>query len=170
MKDNVLNKFVDELRQEEIDTVKFEQYINMFSRFLGYTNPDYKYNSTYLGQFIPDFIQLYEMLKKKNSIYIKMIMSLDIFGQSFEFVVDESFFVSCLLNSEPESGYISINKDKIVSPKLEIKLKFESENEEYVFCKEYDDYTNDKLPEIISDDVKKYMEIKKIREIENGAS
>ena len=44
------------------------------------------------------------------------------------------------LKSEIKHEYISINKARIVSPILEIKVKIESENKEYIFCKEYDDF------------------------------
>ena len=47
MKDEVLNKYIESLLQERIDVNEVELYIDMFSRFMGYTNPDYKYNGTW---------------------------------------------------------------------------------------------------------------------------
>lgn len=169
MKDDVLNGFVEGMLQEEIDNVEFERYIDMFSRFLGYTNPDYKYNGTYLEQYISDFMQVYQMLRNKNEKYHEIFMALIGLGHSFEFLADQSFFASFLLKPEIKREYISINKAKIISTKLEIKVKIESENKEYIFCKEYD-FEKSKLSEMIRNDVKKYIKMKKIRRTDNEAS
>ena len=76
MKDDVLNMFVEKIVSEDIDNEAFEQHIDMFSRFLSYTNSDYKYNGTYLGQYIDDFITTIHKLKMKNEKYNEIFMAL----------------------------------------------------------------------------------------------
>ena len=46
MRDDVLNIFVHNLVSGDIDDETFEEYIDLFSKFLSYTNSDYKYNGT----------------------------------------------------------------------------------------------------------------------------
>lgn len=160
MKDEVLDSFVKEMLKEEIDNVQFKQYIKMFSRFLGYTNLEYKYNGTYLEQYISDFMQVYKKLKSKNEKYEEIFIALLDLKKSFELLIDQSFCVSHLLNLKLKSGYISINKAKITSSGIEIKVKMELENKEYVFCKAYENFCENKLSEKISSDVREYIEMK----------
>lgn len=72
MKDEVLNKYIESLLQERIDVNEVELYIDMFSRFMGYTNPDYKYNGTYLSQYIEDFIEFYRKINEKNKNILRL--------------------------------------------------------------------------------------------------
>lgn len=161
MKDEVLNGFVEKILEEEIDNEKFENYVNIFSRFLGYTNPDYKYNGTYLSRYITDFVQLHQMLKKKNEKYYEIFMTLIGLRQKMELLADQSFFATFLSKSEIERRYVGINKVKIKSQKIEIRIEIESENKEYVFCREYDDFEESGLAEKICNDVKKYINMTK---------
>lgn len=57
MNDDILNSFIEKLVTENIDEDIFREHINVFSRFLGYSNSDYKYNATYLSQYIDDFLK-----------------------------------------------------------------------------------------------------------------
>lgn len=154
MKDDVLNSFIDKLLKENIEKEKFEQYIDMFSRFLGYTNPDYKYNGTYLSQYVNDFMQVYQMLKKKNEKYHEIFMALIKIGKNFEIVIDQVFY-GVFLKPEVKCEYSGINKIKIVSKTIEIRIKFESDENEYIFCKEYGDFEESELVDGICSYVKK---------------
>ena len=88
MKDEVLNKYIESLLQERIDVNEVELYIDMFSRFMGYTNPDYKYNGTYLSQYIEDFIEFYRKINEKNKKYIEISMALVNLKYDFELLID----------------------------------------------------------------------------------
>lgn len=170
MKDEVLNIFIEGMLQEELDNEKFERYIDMFSRFLSYTNPKYKYNGTYLEQYVSDFIYVYQMLRNKNEKYHKVFKALISLGQNFELLIDQSYFALFSLNSEKKCEYIGINTTKIASSNIEIRVKLESENKEYIFCKEYEDIENSNLPEKIFSDIKKYVMMKKVRRAGNETS
>ena len=68
MNDDILNRFIEKLVTQNIDEDIFRENINVFSRFLGYSNSDYKYNATYLSQYIDDFLKMSHMLKRKDEI------------------------------------------------------------------------------------------------------
>ena len=163
MKDDVLNMFVEKIVSEDIDNEAFEQHIDMFSRFLSYTNSDYKYNGTYLGQYIDDFITTIHKLKMKNEKYNEIFMALVGLGYGFEVLIDQVFFASFSLRTEIEREYIGLIKEKIMSKKIEMRITLISDEKEYVFCKEYSDFEDEKLIENIRKDIKKYIRVKKIR-------
>lgn len=166
MKNGALNDFVNNILEENIEVEKFEQYIEIFSKFLGYTNTDYKYNVTYLSQNIDDFIQVFQMLKKKDKKYKEIFRMLINIGLNFELIADQVFYI----NSNLEYYYVGINKTLIKSKTIEIRISFKANNEEYVFCKEYEDFENGKLPEIIREEVEKFIEIKEIRRLSDETS
>ncbi len=168
MKDDVLNKFVEKIVSEDIDNEVFEQHIDMFSRFLSYTNPDYKYNGTYLGQYIDDFIATMHKIKLKNEKYNEIFMALIGLGYKFEVLIDQVFFASFSLTTEVERKYIGLTKDKIMSEKLELRITLILDEKEYVFCKEYSDFKDEKLIENIRKDIKKYLKIKKFRRLNDA--
>jgi len=163
MKDDVLNMFVEKIVSEDIDNEAFEQHIDMFSRFLSYTNSDYKYNGTYLGQYIDDFITTIHKLKMKNEKYNEIFMALVGLGYGFEVIIDQVFLASFSLKAEIEREYIGLVKEKIMSNKLEMRITLVSDEKEYIFCKEYSDFEDEKLIENIRKDIKKYIRVKKIR-------
>lgn len=164
MKNNAINTFVNKILEENIEVEKFEQYIEIFSKFLGYTNTDYKYNGTYLSQNINDFIQVFQMLKKKDKKYKEILLNLISIDLIFELTIDQVFYAS--IPSKFECYYIGINKTLIISKSIEIRINFKANNEEYIFCKEYEDFENGKLPEIIREEVEKFIEMKEIKGVE----
>ena len=167
MNDDVLNSFVDNLLTENIEDEKFKQYIDIFSRFLGFINPEYHYNGTYLSQYVDDFIQVYQVLRRKNKKYIAIYTKLISIGLYFDLIIDRVFCASFNSTSEVEYHYIGIDKNKIASKSIEIRISFESDNKEYIFCKEYDDFEEGTLLETVYKDVKKFKSIKKLRRINN---
>lgn len=169
MGDIVLNSFIDRLLSENIDEEKFRQYIDIFSRFLGYVNPDYKYNGTYLSQYVSDFENICRMLKKKNEKYYEVFMKLIGIGQEFELIIDRVFCAKFYSVSKIEREYVGIDKSKILSNSVEIRFKVEVEKNEYIFCKEYDNF-EDRLSERVCKDVKQFIKIKKDRREDNATT
>lgn len=163
MRDDVLNIFVHNLVSGDIDDETFEEYIDLFSKFLSYTNSDYKYNGTYLSQYIDDFLNMSRKLKQKNEKYNEIFTMLKRLGYQFELLIDQVYFACFSLKSEIRHEYVGINKEKIMSKKIEVKMTLISSEKEYIFCKEYTDFRDEKLVENIQRDIKKYAGIKKIR-------
>ena len=161
MEDEVLNKFVRELLSLNIVSDKFEQHIEMFSKFLGYTNPEYKYNGTYLSQYVSDFILLYETLRKKDKVYQEIFFALIFLKYNYELVADQTFHGYISFQGDTLLNYIGINKGKILSKGVEVRIKIEAGDDEYVFCKEYENYEEEKLPEKIRDEVKQYIKLRR---------
>lgn len=163
MKDDVLNRFIEKAVSENIDSGAFEQHIDMFSRFLSYTNSDYKYNGTYLSQYIDDYIKTMQILKRKNEKYNEIFMALIGLGYKFELLIDQVFFAIFSLNSEIQREYVGLIKEKITSQKIELRMTLISGEKEYIFRKEYSDFEDEKLIKDIQNDIKKYTRAKKIR-------
>lgn len=169
MSDNVLNTYIRDLLTSAIDEDKFEQYINMFSRFLGYTNSDYKYNGTYLSQYIDDFKVTYYALNYKNDKYDRILMKLIGLRRSFELCIDGVYKAEFSLNDNIEIKYLEFSKNKIISESIDVKVTIKHIEDEYLFCKEYWNL-EDHLSERVLKDVKAFIKMKKIRRITNGTA
>lgn len=166
MKDEVLNKYIESLLQEKIDVNEVELYIDMFSRFMGYTNPDYKYNGTYLIQYIEDFIEFYRKINEKNKKYIEISMALVNLKYDFELLIDQSFAV--IKSSQGlRYEYIGLNRKKIITPGVDIRLVIKCDENEFIFSKQYKDMKDTKYAEIIWEDVKQYTDVKEKKETNN---
>lgn len=157
--DDVLSIFIKKIISEDISEEIFEKYIDMFSRFLGYTNSDYKYNGTYLSQYAKDFISTTQMIKKKNEKYNEILKALIELEFQFKLLIDQ-VFLATFFDSKIEYGYITINKDNIISKKIELKITISFGNKEYIYCKEYDDFEDENLIGTIQRDIKKYIKHK----------
>lgn len=158
MKDEVLNSFVDELLDNKISNDKFSIEIDLFSRFLSYTNPDYKYNSTYLRQYVDDFLQVSQMLQKKNKVYHEIFRELLLTGESFKLMIDRMFLAEYSSESKKSgSEYTSINKSRIIEEEVEIRIKYNSDDNEYIFCQVYDDYEKVEIAHTIREDFERFV-------------
>lgn len=166
MRDEVLNAYINKLLSEDIEEDKFREYIDIFSRFLGYANPDYKYNGTYISQYIDDFQKVRQMLRRKNKKYDEVFMGLMGMLQNFELVIDGIYYAKCFLMPQIEREYSRIEKNRIVSNSVEVKITIELGENEYTFCKEYDDFEY-RLFERVKKDMKNFIKKKKIRRASN---
>lgn len=137
MSDDVLNNYVKSLLAINFENDTFDQNIEVFSKFLGYTNVDYKYNGTYLSQYIAEFKQVCQSLKKKEEQYDKVWVELFKIGQEFEIYLDTSFYVKVDPPDKIERKYISFNKGKIISDTIEVRVVVDHNGNECEFCKEY---------------------------------
>ena len=96
MQDEVLNSFIENLIalinsiDKKIDEEEFRNQIDLFSKFIGYTNSDYKYNGTYLKQFVDDFLQFAQKLKRRKDKYRAIWNTLKSTGKNFELTIAET--------------------------------------------------------------------------------
>ena len=169
MKDDILNSYINNIKTEKISSNKFKKDIEMFSKFLAYTNPYYKYNSTYLVEFVDEFIVFIDRFKIKDKSYIQIDNMVKKLGYLYELNIDHTFFsYSCIgeKQCDSESYYIDINKDKIISKMIEISICFMAEDEsgEYIFSKSYDinEYAN-LLVDKVKKDINEFIFNKKLR-------
>lgn len=165
MKDNILNEFVNNLLCQELDEEILVQNIELFSKFLSYSNPNYKYNSTYLEQYICGFINLKNMLGKKNKLYQKIVFNLNRMNEPFEIIIDRSYFASYDLGKEA-SCYIGLDICKITTITVDVRVEFLVNNGECVFRKEYDNCENEELVQNICNDIMEYKK-RQLRGTEN---
>ena len=169
MEDDVINSYMQSLLTANIEEEKFEQYIDMFSRFLGYTNSNYKYNGTYLSQYIDDFKGTYYALINKKKIYDEVFIKLVGIGRPFELILDGVYMCSFLTMDQIEIKFTNFNKNKIIGRFIEVKVAIEYMEEKYLFCKEYLIADNQITNKIVKD-VKSFIKMKKIRGISNGTT
>lgn len=160
MDENILNKLVENIILEDEIEEEFRQHIETFSRFLSYTNPDYKYNGTYLNQYIDDYFKMSQMLKIKDEKYRKIVMSLIKLGYKFEVLIDHVFFARYMLGTCIDCRYIGIDKERVMSKKIELKFIFNPGEKELCFCKQYSGIDDENLAEHIRMDIKKYLKTK----------
>lgn len=164
MKDEVLHCFVEKLLKENIVTSEFEQHIDMFSRFLSYTNSDYKYNGTYLSQYVEDYINTSQWLKRKNEKYVEILMEIMTLGCDFVLLLDQIYYAHSLSKEkdgvksiENEIHYIKINKEKIISPQIEVKITIIQNETEYTISKVYADFEDKELAKSIATIIKNHI-------------
>ena len=160
MKDNVLDGYIRKLLSEDIEEEKFKEYIDIFSKFLGYLNPDYKYNGTYLSQYVDDFQNVYRKLKEKKEKYVEIYIGLFALLQNFELVIDRVFYAVNDFPSKVGIEYIGIDKNRIISASVEVQITIKYEKNQYMFCKEYENF-EDGLLERVCNDIKNFMNIKR---------
>ena len=148
MQDEVLNSFIENLIalinsidkkiDKKIDEEEFRNQIDLFSKFIGYTNSDYKYNGTYLKQFVDDFLQFAQKLRKREKKYLAIFNELKSTGKNFELTIDRMFYARYPLQvDEEEYYYIAVNEDFLQQKEIEIRIKYKSVRNEYIFCKAY---------------------------------
>lgn len=167
MKDDVFKEFIDDFLKGDLDEDDFKQHIVLFSKFLSYTNPDYKYNSTYLTQYVNDFIEVREWLQKKINYYVKILMELDLLCYQYVLLLDQ-FYYSHYLTREENGKFVAerdihyerIEKTKIAKKAIEVKVTIMLEDKEYMICKTYDDFEENELEKTVCKHIKEYVESK----------
>lgn len=160
MSDKVLDGYVKKLLSEDIEEEKFKEYIDIFSKFLGYVNPDYKYNGTYLSQYVDDFQEVYRKLKEKKERYIEIYFKLSTLLQNYELIIDRVFYAVYYFPYKFGIEYIGIDKKRIVSPNCEVQITIKHQKNQYTFCKEYENFEN-ALLERVCNDIEKFLDIHK---------
>lgn len=139
--DKGIDSYIRKLLETEINENEITLYVELFSKYLGYTNSDYKYNVTYLNQYTNEFIKSCADLKYKNAIYNSIYaMLICKIGRPFELLIDNSYY-ACYGGleywRENRTNYIGYDTNKIKNDKFEIKFEIEHENKSYVFYKKY---------------------------------
>jgi hypothetical protein len=163
MSDDILNDFVQKLIVSDLFEEEFKDAIENFSKFLNYTNPNYKYNGTYLSQYTDDYINMIRMLKSKDVIYNKILMKLIMQKRKFELLIDNVYYASYSCFEDIQQKYISLDKNKIMGKELELKITFSLNEKEYIYFKKYINFESKQLINEIVQDIKKYIKLKKIR-------
>ena len=126
----------------------------------------YKYNGTYLSQYIEDFIEFYRKINEKNKKYIEISMALVNLKYDFELLIDQSF--AAIKSSQGlRYEYIGLNRKKIITPGVDIRLVIKCDENEFIFSKQYKDMKDTKYAEIIWEDVKQYTDVKEKKEANN---
>lgn len=177
MQDEVLNSFIENLIalinsidkkiDKKIDEEEFRNQIDLFSKFIGYTNPDYKYNGTYLKQFVDDFLQFIRKLKRRKDKYLAIFNELKSTGKNFELTIDRMFHARYpLQGDERETYYIAVNEDFLQQKEIEIRIKYKSVRNEYIFCKRYSEWGDKEENAIknIREEFEKFVDTKENQE------
>lgn len=137
----------------------FKTLIEIFSKFIAFTNPDYKYNGTYLQEYVNDFCDVIEKLKKKNNIYLSIlrkINSIIIIGD-LEINIDNTYkFKNSQTLIPREHGYYALDIEKIKNNDVEISIYLRNNNgRTYLLSQKYN-LSDENFIEKIKDDVSKF--------------
>lgn len=150
------DKYIENVLNIDTEDNKFDQYIDIFSKFLAYINPDYKYNGTFLSQYVGDFKDMCKSLQFKNEKYNDIFKELKTIKQSFELRLDGSYFAKYRTMDNIEEGYIEIDKNKVTSDVIEVRILFENDVKKYVYYKIYPVKDKD-LPLKVCEEVESFM-------------
>lgn len=171
MKDEILKKFMKDLLGIKIEKEKFSKEIEIFSKFLSYMNPNYNYNGTYLDQFVNDFCQFIEKLRKREEKYYEILKALKEIKKEYELTIDGMAYIKITLKDEKQDfDFIGINKKFLEEKGIEIKIKYKKAENEYIFCKVYPEWKNgdEKTVKIICKEVDQYIKTKEKQEKNSG--
>lgn len=157
--DMVLDSYVRSLINIDMNEDEFLQYMNLFSKYLGYTNPSYKYNGTYLNQYTKEFIKSCAELKHKNKIYNQIFfMLVNTIKIPFELTIDNSYYVYFDKLENLQNNKIIYKRydvQKINSDNFGIKLKINYGKECHIFLKEF---TSENIGSIV-DEVAHFLQL-----------
>ena len=63
--------YIENLKRAELSG--FKEKLSLFSHFLCNTNTDYKYNETYLIDFVDRFLNFQKYIKIKDAIFLEIV-------------------------------------------------------------------------------------------------
>lgn len=161
-KDNGLNAYVVKLLETDIDCESFENHIQLLSIFIAHTNLDYRYNGTYLSNYIEEIREVRDALQGKHGKYSLIFEDLCSLHQEFEVEMDNTYGGSYKIGKRTKKGkggYIGINKEKIKSQNIEISIRFLRNDKVFLHYKKYNAENCNLRLDIIGD-AKKFIEKK----------
>lgn len=124
------------------DEESFTNYIKLFSNFLTQASEDYKYNETYLTQYVSNFYMFRKLLLCERGVFSELMHPIIKYQVRFELEVDGTFiFVSKGgLNLKEDETYIGlckkINLKKLNTDKIEVKCRALINDKEKIFVRE----------------------------------
>lgn len=123
-KDEVLNEFIENILNDNINIEEFVRYIKHYSKFIAYINSEYKYNGTFLNQYTSDFLETRNMLIEKNKIYKRIFYKVIMLGVDCEIYIDDIFYGVCIENNDyMDCFYIKLDKSNILNHKIHVNIK-----------------------------------------------
>lgn len=163
--DNYFDSYIENLISTDIAYSDFKTLIELFSKFIAFTNPDYKYNGTYLQEYVNDFCDVIEKLKKKNDIYsaisseiklIDIVCDYELYiDNTYQYTITNNYDLSRLRS---EKGYYAFDSEKIKSDNIEITLYLKMGNgKKYLFSRKYN-LSEENYIEKIKDDVSEFYD------------
>lgn len=118
---------------------KFKKQIISYSKYLSFADVDYKYNSTFLSEYLDDYLDFKRYAKLKMKIYIKIkdnIINMNI-PDFYTLTLDNAYQVVQDKVKKNEVIFLNPEFKKIKSDKIHVYfIKNTSSNEE-LFYKEY---------------------------------
>lgn len=88
-----------------------------------------------------DFLQFIRKLKMRKDKYRAIWNALKSTGKNFELTIDRMFYARYPLQvDEEEYYYIAVNEDFLQQKEIEIRIKYKSVGNEYIFCKAYSEW------------------------------
>lgn len=151
--DDKNREFIDQVLSLEKESIRL--VIDVFSLYLARTNEHYKYNETYLPEYVEEFIFFKEELERKIISYQKLINEIKTIKGAVELLFDESFHVIMEDGYIKKTEYVNINKCKIQSKQIDVRATFKVENMEYVYHSKFDSASG--IEQIVKEDINKML-------------
>lgn len=163
MNNEKAKSFLESLLSTQLDSEVFVDQINLFSRYLVYTNPGYYYNETYLPNFCSEFIKFQNFVKNKNSIFEGIKNKIHPLSKdlNLRYVMDQ--FLEYSFKDDDLKINPPIDLIQICTNKVTIKGLLDYEDREHLFLRTYSvDIENKVLQQEVikkvSDELMKWIE------------
>lgn len=69
-------RFYDLVKEVKYNNEEIEKIVDLFSFYLNIINADYKYNQTYLNNYVPSFCECISYIQKKQKIFEEIVIFL----------------------------------------------------------------------------------------------
>lgn len=135
MKDNLVEDFINKILMTDFDNKRLELYIDVFSKFIGYTNDSYKYNIPYLNQYVEDFKDFRNKIIEKNKKYNEIVAYLNASDiKDYEVFIDNMYHIK-RYKSKLEKEYFNVDKKYLMDAQIFLKIILKINSEECTFSK-----------------------------------
>ena len=136
--------YIENLKRAELSG--FKEKLSLFSHFLCNTNTDYKYNETYLIDFVDRFLNFQKYIKIKDAIFLEIVKvvspySIENSDEEVEITIDQYWKFRGI-----KVDYLSpVNEKMICRENVTIRIAKNTERGRDVFIKDYEIIRNGKI-------------------------
>lgn len=159
--------FFDQLRNLNMDNENFSNIICLFSKYISICNKDYKYNGTYLPEYINDFIVFKDNASDKVDLYLELHSKIKkiIEIENYTLTLDNTYRIHKDNQNEKnlteQNHYFNIDIPKIIRDTIYVHFVIEVKKNNLLFYKEYKKNEYNQIVEDIKSFVEKSLEEKK---------
>lgn len=142
-----------DLAEIKINEDNFYKEIDLYSRYLSYTNSSYQYNETYLKSFCNEFLEFKKYVQVKKCIFDKIISI--VWGKNFDISIglDDLWQYKYFYNNGNQYDNYEINKNtdikKFCSEDIYLKCIVNNKKSKFIFMKNINLFNSKDLKDLL---------------------